>query len=486
MIKMIKKKPKIFRFLIISVGIGLALLISLIIRHRGVKITQFEQDTQLSRANKQNKLLVDNSGVVKYYFDNWSDYQLNSKLIEGFESLKDLKVTNGELVRLGQDCYQGNSSLSFKTNKSSQSIEISKKLQQPTDLSRWDQQGMLSFWMKIEDRKGLTKIGLEIGDINGNQRSYFPVSNLQTDLPNTKESDDIFPNLDFPDQSNLINQWTDYLLNTGWNFVFFRSDPAYFNQTNKVDFQKIVSFRIIIETNNQLKPQVILVDDLRVQDGLQKKDNSLGGVWFPPNNAPQYGVFEVDHQDNQSILKLLNVRETQYPSNGDHGRIVSKFKTPENFSLRIQFRLTNGPKSKKERFNTWLRATYDFEPDDDPGHDWLGSFISLEYNIFGLISVKPLETMFSQEQEPSTENIKDSSQDFSIKLNQWYELDLTTRGQNSKATIYELNGKYLRFKKESSYQFKRKRYGPSQRYPFAIEVTGNTKAEIKEIEISQL
>ena len=256
--------------------------------------------------------------------------------------------------------------------------------------------------------------------------------------------------------------------------------------------QQISWFEITIKTNSNFEKQQILLDDLRIQDGLQKEKNATGGYWYPPNNRPQYGLYDIDplnkfYDPDNLVLKLLNVRQSQYTTNGDHGRMIFRYGTPDNFSMRLRFQVTDLPKNKKDLSNTWFRVMYDFDPDYDPGHDWFGTFFSMQWNKFGLLTVIPVERQYLQDQEPANKDIDLlSANKFSLRENVLYELRLVVHGQQADATIYEVKNSGLEKKSTSSYGFKRQRYGIEKRYPIALEVTGNIKAIIHEIEISEL
>jgi hypothetical protein len=305
--------------------------------------------------------------------------------------------------------------------------------------------------------------------------------------------DDPFPNIAYPGRNDASDEWTDFWLNKGWNYLFWRMDKGNFQDSSfgsygSPDLSAIKWIELRIKVNRELKPQTILVDDLRVQDGIQKDKNAVAGNWFPPNGRPQYGIYDIDKVSADSYaLKLQNVRQSQYPSNGDHGRMILNANTPRDFTMRTKFMLTNVPANSQERLNTWFRMVYDFDPFWDPGHDWFGTFTSFEWNKFGLITVKPIERQLIQEQEPLNENIGISSNAFTPKSNQLYEIHLTVHKQNAKASIYEVkSGNSMVLRSTVSYKFNRPRYGLNKRYPICLEVTGNAKAVIYEVEVAGL
>jgi hypothetical protein len=138
-----------------------------------------------------------------------------------------------------------------------------------------------------------------------------------------------------------------------------------------------------------------------------------------------------------------------------------------------------------ERNNTYFRVTYDFEPDWDPGHDWFGAYISLEYNKFGLNAVWPITRNILQDQEPKKGDAT-TTNDFAPLNNVEYEMDLVVEGQQTSATIYEVNGNCLMPQASVGYVFHHPRHGTDLRYPIAIESTGNMRSIIHEFEMISL
>lgn len=452
------------------------------------KKSQFISDSEKITYSKEN--IVSENNQINHLYENFSKYlNIYSKSIEEFEDFHTIESNQDTTVfKLSKEKYSGEYSveLPIQFNTESPIVQIKKRLNSPVDISRWSDAGFISFWLKIEDRKGIDAVSLTLYDKDGNKREYNELSNLQTDLPNFYDRDDPFPDFSYPNQKNNSDQWTDFWLNKGWNFLFWQIKENNYKDSGIVDIKNITHVQINIKTLDTLISQKIILDNLRIEDGLQKEKNSTNGEWYPPLGRPQYGIFDIDNYDGKSTLKLLNVRQSQYPSNGDHGRIVSKNNAPENFSMRTRFIFTDLPKTKKEVQNTWFRVMYDFDPEYDPGHDWFGVYMSLEWNRFGLLTVEPLDRFKLQRQEPLNENINDSGVDFTPKENVPYEIDLTVRGQVATATIYSTDGECLNSLESVSYTFNRPRYGEEKRYPFAFEITGNIKVLINEIEINKI
>lgn len=213
----------------------------------------------------------------------------------------------------------------------------------------------------------------------------------------------------------------------------------------------------------------------------------MGGIWSPPENKPQLGIFDLNQiGKDKFVARLLNVRQTQYPTNGDHGRMVLNYNTPQNFAMRTRFQFTNLPETKKERENTWFRVLYDFDSIYDTGNDWFGAFISFEWNRFGLTTVIPIEKDNIQTWEPKNENVVGASVNFLPTENTVYEIQITGRGQHAEASIYEVQDNCFILRGKTSYDFQRARHGDDKRYPFCLETTGNLKVNILEFEVKEL
>lgn len=441
---------------------------------------------------KESTFIVNNDNTIKYLYENFDNYgDVFSHSLENFENLDGVTVSgNITDLHLKEENYNGEYSLAFVikplNNKETDYITIKKDFKNALNLSRWNNVGFLTAWIKIAEREGVESVKMRIGNKDGSYREFNELLNLQTNMPNVFNKDDIFPDIQYPVSNSSSDEWTDFYLSKGWNYLLFRTDKSYYADFGNFDNKEVVWLEAVLKFNSKMPEQKILIDDIRIQDGLQEKYNSLGGVWFPPHGRPQYGVFDVDKKDGSDYsLKLLNVRQSQYPSNGDHGRFISKYASPLNFVMRARFKLTDFPKNK-DFTNTWFRMMYDFDPQWDPGHDWFGAYLSLDYNKFGLITVIPIERFLIQEQEPAKENIMLSSENFSPRKDTLYDLYLIVNGQNSKSIIYEVNGDCPKKRKEVEYEFKRQRYTKEKRYPFTLEITGNIKAVFDEIEIMEI
>jgi hypothetical protein len=451
---------------------------------------QFKADTGTTGENTESIAINDN-GTVRYFKDDFSGYAEHSKIIDQFDDLNNLGIKGSfQETALSPDRISGKYALSFdiKPDKNqTEPIVIRKNLAEPTNLEKWNDSGILSMWMKIENRKGITGVGLKIGDKDNNYREFREIKNLQANIPNNYDSNDVYPDIALPNSNSTSSIWSDFWLNKGWNYLFWKTDKENHSDSGIVDIKNITWFEITLNENEDIANQQILVDDFRIQEGIQKDTNSLGGIWYPPDNEPQNGIFDLDKVSKEKYTaKLLNVRQTQDTSNEDHGRMVLRYGTPLNFSLRTRFSLTNFPKDSRDRADSLFRVAYDFDSSYDPGHDWFGSFISLEWNKFGLTAVIPIEKDSVQEWEPKNEKTVGTSVDFTPEENVLYEIQLTVRGQKAISTIYEVGNGCLILKGQTEYEFRRPRYGNEKRYPFCLEVTGNLKAYIYDVEIKEL
>lgn len=263
---------------------------------------------------------------------------------------------------------------------------------------------------------------------------------------------------------------------------------------------------------NGFSGHMLILDDLRIQDGLQRFSNPTMGTWYPPHGRPQYGVYDIDpNQDGTGYdLHLQNVRNAQYPSNGDHARMISSSPVPADFVARVKFTLTQlghedqtfvvpspfparTPQDMREvqvskggRDNTYFRVTYDFEPSWDPGHEWFGAYASLQYSRLGILAVWPIERNVLQEQEPATGS-RTATTEFTPQEGVQYEMQLLVKGQFASATVYEVkDNECLERKAGVSYTFEHPRHGLDKRYPPAIESTGNVRSIIHEVELVSL
>jgi hypothetical protein len=451
--------------------------------------TLFQSSTQGVELPQTNA--INSSGTVNYFKEDFSQFKDNSKIIDEFDDLNDLAVNGSHgNMNLSPDNYSGDYALSvgiLPDDTETPALSVKKNLPAPLDLTRWNATGFFSIWLNLQDRKGITGISLKIGDQNSNYREFQEIKNFQLDTPNNNDSDDVYPDVNLGGSNEKPSIWTDFWLNKGWNYLFWKSDREHYTDKGVLDLQNISWYEITLKTDKNLQPQTILLDDLRIQDGVLKSINSLDGQWYPPDNQAQNGIYELNKSsDNQYFVKLFNIRHSQYPGNGDHGRMVLSYNTPLNFSLKTKFRLSNFPKNDQEKMNTLFRVAYDFDSSFEPGHDWFGAFISFEWNKFGLTTVMPIEKGTVQEWEPKKERIAGASTDFIPQENKLYQLDLTVRGQNAEASIYELNNNCAVLKAKKAYEFQRPRHGDDQRYPFCLEVTGNVKAEIYDLEIKEL
>lgn len=447
--------------------------------------SQFSKDSGFPDAPANDQLEVNKDKTIKYLYENFNGYfGVYSKSIDGFANLDNLKISGTQNFKHVAESRDTDGGLEIVIGPNGQkSIVVNRKINQ-VDLSRWSSSGYITAWIKIQNRKGIEAVGLKIGDDLGNTRTFNELPNLQINYPNNFDQDDVYPELKYPYVDSSSTEWTDFWLNKGWNFLPFRISPGFYVDKGKVDLSKITWFEVEIKTDENLTQQTIILDDLRIQDGLQKEKSPLNGAWYPPNGAPQYGIFDIDKINGNNVLNLLNVRQSQYPGNGEHGRMISKYLTPLNFSMRVRFKFLEVPKTKEESATTWFRLAYDFEPVIDPGHDWYGVYLSSEWKKFGLITVIPLSLQEDQDQEPSKKDILKISKNYSIEAGVMYELNLTVKGQESRTTLYKIVDGCARVATQLDYTFKRPRN--ISRYPFSIESTGNLKTTIYEIEIKQL
>ncbi len=431
-------------------------------------------------------------GTIKYFFEDFSEY--SSVVLADFENVQNV-TSSGEKVTLvtSDDHINGSRSLLITLPKSTAPVSdekvdvvVNKKSETEINLSAWEGKGMITGWIKVPDRKNVQSIGLVLVDSEGNKRTFDTLENLQKNILNYYETDDAFPNLSFNSRTSAADEWTDFWLNTGWNFLFWKNTEGAYKDTGNFNSEKVIEMQFILSLQPQEEDVDINLDDIRLMSGLQKNDNPLSPNWYPPLGRPQYGIYDIDTDvDGVNSLKLLNVRQNQYLSNGDHGRMLTSGLTPNNFIWRTRFTLEN-MQGSKNMSNTWLRLMYDFDPEYDPGHDWFGFYSSFEYGKIGLLTVIPIQRFSAQTQEPLTKDISISESSFDLSEDEMYEVQMKVEGQIAEAWLYTVTGDdCLHLKKHITYTFNRERYA-DKRYPLGIEITGNVSARIYQVEIAEI
>ena len=450
----------------------------------------------------------EDGGTIAYMYENFERYAGNQLTIDGFESAKEWQV-NGQL-QLTNERYDGSSALLYKVPENIEDGTITLSKQVSHNLGRWSQSGYITMWVKAADFKGIDSASITFEDNLGNRRTYTPLQNIHSESENTLRNDPDFPDLIYPEGDPKKETWTDFVLAPGWNFLLWRADE--YKDSGNTDMSQINRFHVNLQVNDNLAGgQALIFDDLRIQDGLQKSSNPTEGAWYPPHGRPQYGVYDIDkNKEGDYELHLLNIRNTQYPSNGDHARMISSAPVPEDFALRVRFTLTQlghqdenlkiptpfpawtpdelreMPLYDGERDNTYFRVTYDFEPDWDPGHEWFGAYLSLQYNRLGVLSVWPVERNVLQDQEPKA-GARTATTEFAPQGETLYEMHILAKGQFASTTIYEVKGEdCLERKAGVSHAFEHPRHGEDKRYPLAIESTGNMRTIVHEVEMISL
>ncbi len=460
-------------------------------------------------SDKNIGLHLSNQGTIQYLYDNFDSYSENQLVLDHFENSDDWIVNGHDApLQIVDEYYGGNGALSLEVSEN-EDLSLSKNFEKLENLSRFESSGFITMWIKIEDDQSIDSVNIALEDGSGFIREYFVLINSHSSSPNTFGDDKDIPDIVYPQGNEKIDKWTDFILAPGWNYLLWRADQ--YNEKEKVNLSQIKKIHLDINFNSNFKNQKIIFDDLRIQDGLQKTSNPTNGVWFPPHGRPQYGVYNIEQiseNPDDYDLRLLNVRNSQYITNGDHARMISSAPVPENFAMRIKFTLDqlgmadkdtilNFPYSdfiptellriaeSGQRDNTYFRVTYDFEPDWDPGHEWFGAYLSLQYDRFGLVSVWPVVRNLEQAQEPNQGNPV-ATNSFAPIEGVEYQMDLVVMGQKTTAAIYEVQDNCLVPKSSIGYVFEHPRHGSDKRYPLAIESTGNMRTVIHEIELISL
>ncbi|MGI0026837.1 MAG: hypothetical protein ACREAD_03235 [Nitrosopumilaceae archaeon] len=455
-------------------------------------------------SNNDSSIYLASDGTIAYLYDNFVRYENNQQILDEFED-PDSWLVNGEegKLHLTDDHIGGNGALLYNLDTSMPNITLSKNFLNLQNLTRWEKSGYITMWLNVQNSIGIDSVGIKFEDKDGNTRYYQSLQNVHTNVTNTFANEKEYPDILYPEGDSKTERWVDYQITEGWSYLFWRADN--FTDNGSVNMAEIKKVSINVELNKQNPvSQEIIFDDLRIQDGLQKFSNPTHGIWYPPHGRPQYGVYDIDKAgDGTYELRLIDVRNTQYPSNGDHARMISTAPVPTDFALRVQFTFAHlkDPETQVKipvpfglplpkipinvglRNNTYFRMTYDFEPDWDPGHDWFGTYLSLQYNKLGMASVWPIQRNVLQDQEPKSGSTI-ASTDFTAQNNIKYEMDMVVKGQTASATIYEVDGSCLNQKAEMIYTFDHPRH--TERYPLAIESTGNVLTIIHNVEIISL
>lgn len=456
---------------------------------------------------------LDNAGNIAYLYEDFEQYAGNQIVIDEFEDAEEWRANGEGELRIASEYYGGSGALAYlaPAGREIDTITLQRESEVTQDFSMLANTGYLTMWINVPHPEGIDSVTIALQDESGNSRTYSPLQNIHASGPNTFQDDTEYPDLVYIEGDPKRERWTDFMLGSGWNYLLWRTDD--YHDEGIVQLEKIMHLFVILNVNEDLSAGGQLIfDNLRMQSGLQKSSNPTGGVWYPPHGRPQYGVYDIDKsEDGQSYeLRLLNVRNTQYPSNGDHARMISSAPVPIDFVMRVEFTLNQlGPEDEQitlpslvpawtppewrevpihegQRNNTYFRITYDFEPAWDPGHDWFGTYLSLQYGKFGLSSVWPLERNILQDQEPKA-GARTAITEFSPKSDVRYEMNLLVKGQLASATIYEIKSSdCIERKSAISYIFEHARQGNDKRYPVAIESTGNMRTIIHEVEIVSL
>jgi len=337
--------------------------------------------------------------------------------------------------------------------------------QAPEDLSRWQDKGVITVWTDIADWQTIQRIDLKLTDADGNFVVLNGLENIQAPREDDQiRSDDKFSDYDFNCQQGHT-KWEDFMLVYGRNLLFYE-----YNQSPKIDMSRIVKWQAYDDKGKELK-----IYDVVIHDGLCEKVNSLNGVWYTPNGLPQYGVWWP--KDDKLIIR--NVKQDQYPSNGDHGRILSSYKTPQNFISRTRFTVD----SIRNDQNGYIRLAWDFDDQYNPGQDQTLIYASLKYGFLGLQRVYPIKRYFTQGFEP-TKNSQQVKTKFTFESGKTYEIQAKVAGQKTWVEVYEIEGSHTKKVAEVEYLFKKAR--PTQAYPFSFETTGNIQVSLDEFEVWQM
>lgn len=400
---------------------------------------------------------------------------LGAVIIGAFLYLKNTTLFTATLFEREAAAYQAYIAEDFSGyDQNSEILDTSEE-----DLSRWQHAGALTAWTDIQDWSTVQRIDIELTDANGAKFRVRGIENAH--LPresNNLASNDAFPDYEFACPNQPIKTWEDFMVVNGTNFLFWE-----YAEVAPIDMRRIVSWKAF----NGDSGEEIEIRDVVIHDGLCADRNSLNGSWSSPNGLPQYGVW----WPHDGVLTMRKVEQEQYPSNGDHTRILSSATTPNNFLMRVRFRIDNLPHATwwEKHFgeseelplkNTYLRFAWDFDDVYDPGHDQSLVYNTFEYNYLGLQRVFPIERYFVQGYEPD-QNDESAKTQFSFENGRTYEIQIKVNGQDALVVVYEVHRWYLDEVSSVSYSFNERR--PAMSYPFSIEATGNVDITIDGFEV---
>ncbi len=351
--------------------------------------------------------------------------------------------------------------------------------QEGTDISAWEEGGVITLWAHVDDRRDMDRIDLVLIDSHGKEAVLEGLQNVGLDpSENMIKQDDAFLDFFLEDNQTLL-KWEDFMIVDGTNLLIYQ-----FNSSLGLDMSNITYW-----VRPSPYQDILLVEKPRIQPGLTRHKNPAGGKWYSPHGLPQFGVFWCE----AGWMRLRNVRQTQYPSNGDHTRIISEAGTPSDFVMRVRFRIDEVGTDYTRFIPTWLRkgytnprkntffrVAYDFEDKYDPGHDQAIAFFSFQYNRFGLQRVYPVTRFFEQAYEPHIASGIGTDQ-ARLEKGKTYELDMKVIGQSTRAELYEVRGERLKRIADAEYDFTRERL--PEGYPFSFEFTGDVSGAIDMIEI---
>ncbi|NUP98348.1 MAG: hypothetical protein HUU35_00695 [Armatimonadetes bacterium] len=434
--------------------------------------TMFERAKRragLDQPSQKMQLAAD--GSVRYLHDDFRAEPERQAVVDGFEQ-PGAWWANGQqgCLRRSADGWAEGGAGEVWLPARGNLLVLQRRLQ-PLNLRRWQATGYATLWLRCEAPEAIASVQLCLGG-GGCWRLYEPLANPASGVTNTIADEPRLPDLALRVRDRGRGRWVDFGLARGWNLLLWRLDR--YQEVGLPDLAEIGQIALRLTLRPRVGASLVALDELRFQDGLQRHDNPLASRWTPPYGRPQFGVYE----RLSNGLRLRNVRVDQYPSNGDHARLVTQAPLPRDFALRLEFTLTN--LDPERRRNGWLRVTYDFEPERDAGHQWFGAFLSLEYERLGLSAVWPAGVKGQVREEPER-GCRLASKRFRARAGQRYRLDLLAVGQAAIVRIYTVDGQRVRPRATVGYVFRRPR--GDQRYPLALEATGNVRVVLHEVEI---
>ena len=225
----------LFNKLILSGIISAILILGLTLSIDGFQFNNFAQtqcqensifDVSMKKSesydvnsHKTPGIYLDNQGSIQYLYDNFDTYSENQLVLDHFENV-DLWIVNDQQNQLSpSDEYYGGYGASSLAVSQDQDLMLSKKFDQIQNLKKFEKSGFITMWMKLEDAHSIDSVNVLLEDKFGNIREYSALVNVHNSSENTFGDDLTYPDLTYPNSDSNVEEWTDFILAPGWNYL---------------------------------------------------------------------------------------------------------------------------------------------------------------------------------------------------------------------------------------------------------------------------